>query len=110
MLAAVGGGRPVAAPDPAALHRGWGQFVDHDNILDVAAPDRAALHRGGNRGSYDVSVFSSPPLTGRPFIEARRCGCAAGSTAAVAAPDRARPPAGAEIRARTACHGCRRRP
>jgi hypothetical protein len=60
----------VAAPERAALHRG--AFNPHPSIasLKVAAPERAALHRGEAKGGLFRGHDPSPPLSGRPFIEA----------------------------------------
>ena len=43
--------------------------------LRVAAPERAALHRGVPPKSALTPVSGSPPLSGRPFIEAPRPTC-----------------------------------
>ena len=84
----------VAAPERAALHRGIGGGDDPLYITQVAAPERAALHprrEGGGAGAAGQPVAApkraalhrgalnitgapgyslSPPLSGRPFIEA----------------------------------------
>ena len=46
----------------------------------VAAPERAALHRGGGNPNTALGqLTASPPLSGRPFIEARRGWCSSRS-------------------------------
>ena len=68
---AVGPG--VAAPERAALHRGVSSSsTTAIRIMSVAASERAALHRGRPSVMMSPPLSSwSPPLSGRPFIEAR---------------------------------------
>src|SRR6266567_2305156 len=93
-----GPGGPVAAPDRAALHRGfWSAFnwfsvgvrspplTGRPFIEACRTPPRgrshrwwppltrAALHRGDEKQALALrNENRSPPLTGRPFIEACR--------------------------------------
>jgi hypothetical protein len=45
-----------------------------ERFAHVAAPERAALHRGAYPFPIPDGGFRSPPLSGRPFIEASTTG------------------------------------
>ena len=74
-----------------ALHQGmdaWAQ-PDADDLLHVAVSSGTALHRGCARIRQAGRMNGSPPLSGRPFIEAAVSWATEPRKARVAAPERA---------------------